>query len=88
MASKIKYPYKMISDSGGGLRDNFITHLEGLGIIHKQSRAYHSESKSLAERAVGSLKNILRKSSDRLDELYLAEIAFAINSHISQDGSG
>ena len=42
----------------------------------------------MAERAEQSLKSVLRKSSDRLDELRLAEIAFAINSHVSQEGSG
>ena len=59
-----------------------------MGIVHKPSSAYHSASNSLAERAVQSLKSVLRKSSDRLDELRLAEIAFAINSHVSQEGSG
>ena len=56
--SKFGFPYKIISDSGGGLRDDFINQLEELGIVHKPSSAYHSE------------------------------IAFAINSHISQEGSG
>ena len=82
-ASKFGFPYKIISDRCGGIRDDFITHLERLGIIHKPSSAYHP----LTERAVGSLKSVLRKSSDRLDELRLAEIAFAINSHVSQEGS-
>ena len=68
--------------------DDFITQLEELGIKHKQSSAYYSELNSLAERAVGSLKIVLKKSSDRLTELHLAEIAFAINSHVSAEGSG
>ena len=42
----------------------------------------------MAERAVQSLKSVLRKSSERLDELRLGGIAFAINSHVSQEGTG
>ena len=42
----------------------------------------------MAEQAVQSLKSVLSKSSDRLDELRLAEIIFAINSHVSQEGTG
>ena len=52
------------------------------------SSAYNSASNSLAERAVQSLKNVLRKSSDRLNELQLMEICMAINSHVSMEGSG
>ena len=66
-AAKFGFPYKIISDSRGGLRDDFIKQLEGLGIVHKPSSAYHSASNSLAERVVQSLKSVLRKSSDRLD---------------------
>ena len=36
---KFGCPYKIISDSGGGLRDDFINQLEGLGIIHKPRSA-------------------------------------------------
>ena len=60
-ASKFRFPYKIIADGGGGFRDDFITQLEGLGIDQKPSNAYHSESNSPAERAVGSLKNVLKK---------------------------
>ena len=86
-ATKIGFPYKIFNDSGGGLRDDFIKQLEELGIVHKLCSAYHLASYSLAERTVQSLKSVLRKSADRLDELYLAEIAFAINSHVSQEGT-
>ena len=54
----------------------------------KTSSAYHSDSNSLAERAVRSLKTVLNKSSNKLNELHLADICFAINSHISMEGSG
>ena len=33
------------------------------------------------------LKNVLRKSSYKLNDLQLMEICFAINSHISMEGS-
>ena len=59
-----------------------------MNIRPNPSSAYNSASNSLAERAVQSLQNILRKSSDKLNELQLMEICFAINSHISIEGSG
>ena len=86
-AAKFGFLYKIISDSGGGLRDDFVKQLEGLGIAHKPSCTYHLASNSLAERAVQSLKSVLRKSPEKLDELRLGEISFAINSHVSQEGS-
>ena len=61
-ATKFGFPYKIISDSGGGLRDDFIKQLEGLGIVHKPSSAYHSASNSLTERAVQPLKSVLRNN--------------------------
>ena len=84
-AAKFGFPYKIISDSGGGLRDDFVKQLEGLGIAHKPSSAYHSASNSLAERTVQSLKTVLRKSSEKLDNLRSGEICCAINSHVSQE---
>lgn len=59
-----------------------------MNIRHNPSSAYHSASNSLAERAVGSLKSVLRKSSDKLNELQLMELCFAINFHVSIKGSG
>ena len=55
-ASRYGFPYKIISDTGKGFRDDFIKQLEELGVNQKPSSAYHSESNSPAERAVGSLK--------------------------------
>ena len=59
-----------------------------MNIRHNPSSAYNSASNSLAERAVQSLTNVLRKSSDKMNDLQLMEICFAINSHISMEGSG
>ena len=50
-------PMRLISDDGGGFRNDFKRKLKLLNIRHKHSSAYHPESNSLAERAVGSLKN-------------------------------
>ena len=49
---------------------------------------YHPASNSLAERAVQSIKSILRKSPENLDDIGLGELCFAINNHVSQEGSG
>ena len=62
--------------------------LERLGIDHKPSSAYYPASNSLAERAVQSLKSILRKSPENLDDIGLGELCFSINNHVSQEGSG
>ena len=57
-------------------------------VKHKHSSAYHPQSNSLAERAVGSLKNSLKKSPDKLSKLSLREIVFEINSTVSQEMTG
>ena len=55
-ANRFGFPYKIISDSGGGFRSTFIEQLRLLGVKHTHSSAYHPQSNSLAERAVQSLK--------------------------------
>ena len=50
--------------------------------------AYHPQSNSLAERAVGSVKNSLKKSPAKITDLYLKEIIFGINSTTSQEATG
>merc|ERR1712030_36627 len=52
------------------------------------SSAYHLESNSLAERAVGSLKSTLRKSPKVISTVALKEIIFQINSNIFQNMTG
>ena len=73
-ASEFGFPYKVSVDLGGGLRKDFINQLWEMNIRHNPSSAYHSASNSLAERAFGSLKSVLRKSSENLNELQLSEI--------------
>ena len=77
--------YRVISDPGGAFRKTFIEKLKLLGVKHKHSSAYHPQSNSLAERAVGSLKNSLKKSPEKVLKLFLREIIFEINSMVSQE---
>ena len=79
---------RVISDAGGGFRKDFKRKLKLLNIRHKHSSAYHPQSNSLAERAVGSLKNTLKKSPKFISKVDLKEIVFQINSNISQDMTG
>jgi len=53
------YPMRVISDAGGGFRKDLKKKLKMLNIRHTHSSAYHPQSNSLAERAVGSLKGTL-----------------------------
>ena len=82
------FPYRVISDSGGAFRKTFIEKLKLLRVKHKHSSAYHPQSNSLAERAVGSLKNSLKKSPEKMSKLFLREIVFEINSTVSQEMTG
>ena len=82
------YPYRIISDSGGAFRKTFKEKLKLLGVKHRHSSAYHPQSNSLAERAVGSVKKSLKKSPAKITELYLKEIIFGINSTTSQEATG
>merc|ERR1712055_865344 len=56
------YPLYVISDSDGGFLKDFKKKIKILNVRHKHSSAYHPQSTSLAERAVCSLKNSLKKS--------------------------
>merc|ERR1711895_198030 len=81
-------PIRIISDDGPAYRNDFRAKLRKLNIRHKNSSAYHPESNSLAERAIGSLKGSLRKSPKIMTATALKEIIFQINSNISQDMTG
>merc|ERR1712208_256015 len=71
-----------------GFRKDFKRKLKLLNIRHKHSLAYHPQSNSLTERAVGSLKNTLKKSPKFISKIDLKEIIFQINYNISQDMTG
>merc|ERR1711888_353185 len=83
-----KLPMRVILDDGPTFRNDFKEKLRKLNIRHKNSSAYHPESNSLAERAIGSLKGSLRKSPKAMTAVALKEIIFQINSNISQDMTG
>jgi len=68
-------------------RKTFKEKLKLLGFKHRYSSAYHPQSNSLAERAVGSVKNSLKKSPTKITDLYLKEIIFGMNSTTSQEGT-
>ena len=52
------FPYKIIADDGGpAFKEDFIKKLTNLNINHVPSSTYHSQSNSLAERGVLSMKN-------------------------------
>ena len=82
------FPLRVISDAGGGFRNDFKKKLKILNVKHKYSSAYHPQSNSLAERAVGSLKNSFKKSPNYISKLDLKEIVFQINSNISAEMTG
>ena len=82
------FPLRVISDAGGGFRNDFKKKLKNFNVKHKHSSAYHAQSNSLAERAVGSLKNSLKKSTKYISKLGLKEIVFQINSNISAEMTG
>ena len=82
------FPLKIISDREGGFRDDFVQKLKDLKVKHVPSSSYHPQSNSLAERAVGSLKNSLKKATRNITQLGLREILFQINSNISPQQTG
>merc|ERR1711867_82999 len=81
-------PLKVISDRGGRYRDDFVEKLKELKVKHKPSSSYHPHSNSLAERAMGSLKNPLKKATRNITPLGLREILFQINSNICAQQTG
>merc|ERR1711867_419384 len=81
-------PFKCVADGGPGFRDDFKTQLTQLKIRVVPSSCYNSQSNSLAERAVQSVKNCLKKSAERFTKLHLMEMVFAINTTESSEGKG
>merc|ERR1712215_63202 len=82
------FPYIIIADGGPAFRDDFTKKLTELNINHVPSSSYHSQSNSLAERGVPSVKNGIKKSAERFTTLYLNEMVFSINTTESSEGTG
>ena len=57
-ASRNGLPCKIISDTGGAFRDEFIQQLHEMGVNQHPSSAFHCKSNSLTERAFHSLKDV------------------------------
>ena len=82
------FSYKCIVDGGPTFRDDFETKLTKLNIKLVPSSCYHSQSNSLSERAVQSVKNCIKKSAERFTNLHLMEMVFSINTTQSAEGTG
>ena len=80
--------YKCIADGAPAFRDDFEAKLTQLNIKLVPSSCYHSQSNSLAERAVQSVKNCLKKSAEQFTNLHLMEMVLSINTTQSAEGTG
>ena len=80
-------PYILKTDFGPSYRDSFRRECLDLGIEVIHSSSYNSQSQGLVERAVQSVKNLLKKSSGKLTQLEMSEMVFALNSKESDTGS-
>ena len=80
-------PYLLKSDFGPAYRDAFRSECLALGIKVIHSSSYNSQSQALVERAVQSIKGLLKKSSGKLTQLEINEMVFALNSKETDTGS-
>ena len=80
-------PYRVRCDSGPGYRQTFIEEMGKLGVQVIHSSAYNPSSNSHAERAVRTLKDILKKH-ENINSLQLKEILFCSNTRLQVNGAG
>ena len=80
-------PYRVRCDSGPGYRQTFIEEMGKLGVQVIHSSAYNPSSNSHAERAVRTLKDILKKH-ENISSLQLKEILFCSNTRLQVNGAG
>ena len=76
-----------VSDNGPSFRNKFEEECLKMGIEVIHSSAYNSSSMSEVERAVGSLKHLLKRGM-HMSQLQLSEMVFALNSRIQPNGTG
>ena len=76
-------PHVVRSDGGPAFRKGFSSYLEGMGILHKLSSPYNSQSNGLAERGVRQIKDVLQKKK-KVDKQELQKIVFDINNHVQK----
>ena len=80
-------PMICVSDNGPSFRNKFEEECLKMGIKVEHSSAYNSSSMSEVERAVGSLKHLLKRGM-HMSQLQLSEMVFALNSRIQPNGTG
>ena len=71
-----------VSESGPAFRNKFEEECAKLGVRVEHSSAYNPSSMSEVERAVGSLKHLLKRTAN-MCQLQLSEMAFALNSRLA-----
>ena len=76
-----------VSDSGPAFRNKFEEECKKMGIRTEHSSAYNPSSMSEVERAVGSLKHLLKRGM-HMNQLQLSEMVFALNSRIQPNETG
>ena len=69
--------YGLKSDDGASFKSTWVEELDKLGVRVLHSSAYNSQSMSLVERSVHTLKEIFRKNGS-LTQLQLQEHIYAI----------
>ena len=80
-------PYRIKCDSGPGFRQTFESEINALGMEVLYSSAYNPASNGLVERAVKTLKDILKRCG-KLTTLQLKEMIFCSNSREQVGGAG
>jgi len=77
----------LVADSGPAFRNRFEDECAKLGVRVEVSSAYNPSSMSEVERAVGSLKHLLKRTA-HMSQLQLSEMVFALNSRIQPNETG
>ena len=80
-------PYLVKTDFGPGFRQTFEQDLSELGVKVAHSSAYNPQSQGMVERAVRSIKELLKKSGP-LSQLQVHELVYCINAREQQGGQG
>ena len=79
--------YRVFSDNGPCYRDSFADAMKKLGVMHCPVSAYSPQSNAQAERAVKSLKDVLKRNPN-MSDLQVKEMVFSINSRKQPEGVG
>ena len=80
-------PYCVKCDFGPGFRQSFKEDLSKIGVKVDHSSAYNPQSNGMVERAVRSIKELLKKSG-ALTQLQVHELVYCINAREQAAGAG